>query len=131
MHGMPRNSWLGCDIEHDELAPVSDWQLGERHRQTVFTADRISGTVIDLSGSSHTISVHTMKPEAVRDMKPSRILEGHLRPERDFPFVQEGGNFYFSYKAQLYHNAALELGRGCLTQRTCVPWFDDISGSEK
>jgi aminoglycoside N3'-acetyltransferase len=114
---------LGVTLNTTSVAPVTDWHLGSDHHRHIFTDRQISGMVVDLRGRTHFLNVTTMLPEAVRDIKPSRILNERLRPGTDFPFVVEDGSFFFSYQARLYHETALSEGQAALRQGRAVPWL--------
>jgi len=114
---------LGVTLNTTSIAPVTDWHLGPDHHRNIFTYGPISGAVVDLGGRTHALNVTTMLPEAVRDIKPSRILTDRLHPGTDFPFVVENGSFFFSYRARLYHETALAEARKALRQGHAVPWL--------
>jgi hypothetical protein len=76
------------------VAPVTDWQLDVEHHCKVVTDTPVPGIVIDQTGRVHRTKVVTMRSEAVRDIKPSRILAERLRPGIDFPFFVETGNIF-------------------------------------
>jgi aminoglycoside N3'-acetyltransferase len=115
---------LGVTLNTTSIAPVTDFRLGEPHRCNVFTSGPVPGVVVDLAGVIHYPAVTTMRPEAVRDMKPSVVLADRLRPGDDFPFLIEEGNFFFSYAARLYHETALIEAQEAHRKGVSVPWFD-------
>jgi aminoglycoside 3-N-acetyltransferase len=115
---------LGVTLNTSSVAPVTDLHLCSEHARNVFTDGPVSGVVIDRNGGIHRPRVTTMRPAAVRDIKPSRILAERLRPGIDFAFVEDNGNFFFSYEPQLYHEAALGEARAALKQGRALPWLN-------
>lgn len=114
---------LGVTLNSSSVAPVTDLRLCSKHACKVFTDGPVSGLVIDRLGGIHRPDVTTMRPEAVRDIKPSRILAERLRPGIDFAFLEENGSFFFSYKTRLYHETALNEARVALRQGRAPPWL--------
>lgn len=84
----------------------------------------VPGIVIDQTGQLHRPNVVTMRSEAVRDIKPSRILAERLRAAIDFLFVVEAANMFFSYRSRLYHDLALAEARIALREGRSVPWLN-------
>jgi aminoglycoside N3'-acetyltransferase len=115
---------LGVTLNTTSVAPVADWHIGAEHHCNVFTDAPVPGLVIDQAGELHRPNVVTMRSEAVRDIKPSRILAERLRPAIDFPFFVEAGNMFFSYRARLYHDLALAEARIALREGRSVPWLN-------
>ena len=105
------------------VAPVTDWQLGVEHHCKVFTDAPVPGIVIDQAGRLHRTNVITIRSEAVRDVKPSRILAERLCPGIDFPFFVEAGNIFFSYRMSLYHDIALAEAQLALREGRPAPWL--------
>jgi aminoglycoside 3-N-acetyltransferase len=114
---------LGVTLNTSSIAPVTDLRLTAKYRCNVFTDGPMPGMVIDRGGRIHRPNVTTMRPEAVRDIKPARILAERLRPGIDFEFLEENGSFFFSYNASLYHNTALNEANVALRQGRALPWL--------
>jgi len=114
---------LGVTLNTSSLAPVTDWCLGVERPHDIFTSSPITGLVVGRDGREYRPSVTTMRAESVRDIKPSRILQGSLRPGVDFPFVEQNGNFFFCYRSSLYHEAAMHEGLAALDRGGHVPWM--------
>lgn len=113
---------LGVTLNTSSIAPVTDCFC--RPIQA-FTERPICGQVIDTDGDAHEICCVTLRPETVRDMRPSVVLTQALLPGRDFPhFIDADGSVFFSYPAQTYHRAALQM-----VARTPgrIPWLPAVS----
>jgi hypothetical protein len=114
---------LGVTLNTSSIAPVADLAMDKDHRRYVFTPNPIPGFVIDQNGITHSTAAITMTVEAVRDIKPGRIMAGILTPKVDFPYLVVGDTIYFSYRASLYHRIALAMGRDARARGEPVPWF--------
>jgi aminoglycoside 3-N-acetyltransferase len=109
---------LGVTLNTTSIAPVTDLRVGH----PIFTA-LVAGSVIDLNGHIHETHTSTMLPEAVRDIRPSWVLERRLKPGVDFPFVTQEGSFFFSYPAKLYDTAAVAAWADRRADNTPAPWM--------
>ena len=108
---------LGVTLNTTSIAPVSDFRL----EHNIFTPP-IPGGVIDMRGRLHYTKVATMRPEAVRQIRPGRLL---MEKATHFPFVSENGAYFFSYLANIYHTAAVEEWQKIKQSPGMpVPWMD-------
>jgi hypothetical protein len=111
---------LGVTLNTTSLSPVVDYRIGH----SIFT-DPIPGRVIDSEGIEHRLSTHTLQAKAVRDIKPSYVLQEYLHPGEDFPFCDLYGSYFFSYKAQLYMETAIKVLNDVRNvDGQLVPWMD-------
>jgi|SRR5271165_4200110 len=85
---------LGVTLNTSSIAPVADLAMDEDHRRYVFTPDPIPGLVIDQDGIAHPTAAITMTAEAVRDIKPGRVMAGILTPKVDFPYLVVDDTIY-------------------------------------
>lgn len=115
---------MGVTLNTSSVAPVTDLRANSGQTSNIFTDNPVPGLVIDRLGRRHRLDVTTMRPEAVRDIKPSRVLTERLSPGTDFAFLEEDSNFFFSYGANLYHDAALEAAKLASRQGRTLPWLN-------
>jgi aminoglycoside N3'-acetyltransferase len=115
---------FGVTLNTTSLCPIVDFDLGSEHTQRVFTDRRIPAKVINANGEEMECATYTMLPEAVRYIKPIKVLEKSVELQRRLNFLNINGDFYFSYYFEDYYREAIGFGQEAVRQGRKMPWLD-------
>ncbi len=115
---------LGVSLNTTSLAPVVDYQLGDRHPQLVFSRDPEEGVVIDEDGRAIVTQSYVLLPEVVRLIQPSEVIARSRGLGGRFRRTDVGDAIHFAYRATDYTNAALMLAAEPVARRTRLPWLE-------
>ncbi|MGH9721446.1 MAG: AAC(3) family N-acetyltransferase [Bryobacteraceae bacterium] len=115
---------LGVSLNTTSLAPVADYQLGDRHPQVIFSEAPQEGIVVDADGHAIATRSYWLLPEVVRLIQPSEViarsggLGGGLRR------LDIGDTTHFAYHAADYTRTAVQLAAEPAAQAARVPWLE-------
>jgi aminoglycoside N3'-acetyltransferase len=115
---------LGVSLNTTSLAPVVDYQLGDRHPQVVFSTEPQEGVVVNEVGRTIVTQSYALLPDVVRLIQPSEVigrsggLNGRLRR------LDISDAIHFAYRAIDYTAEALELATEAVTRGARLPWLE-------
>lgn len=113
---------LGVSLNTSSLSQVTDYEMSIESPYPAFTRESV-GTIIDLDGNTLRKAEVTLRPELVRDARPSAVFEAALVRDRDYRLVTKNENIFFSIPALTYHQAAMALGRNAVIAGAEIPWL--------
>jgi aminoglycoside N3'-acetyltransferase len=115
---------LGVSLNTTSLAPVVDHEIGDAHPQQIMSSTLEEGVVIDHQGRQLVSRSFWLRPEVVRLIKPSVVIERTANLHARMRRVDVGDAIHFAYAFADYRRAALELAATAVDAGTRLPWLE-------
>ena len=121
---------LGVSLNTTSLSPMVDYILGKDHPQKIFTKYPQKGNIIDYEGKRIETNSYWLLPEAVRLMKPSKVIEYSTKLQKALYRKDEGTTIQFTYEFNIYFEEAHRLALEAIKTGKKLPWLESYEFDE-